>query len=377
MDCEDTNDIDASKTEKKTRQAKLTPLEGLYTSSDFSDWKTPLIEQSDITPLKIETVMFDEKLAPDATAEQVAAYDEATASVKAFIWYRKKKIYVPTFALARHRKKPRAGKDFKNKTYFELSHAQAAELRKALTHMKNGASLDTKYDWILDELAPGCVWVLEVPVNLNEGYKIQDEETDEYKAVNAPEEWRYFPRVFIGRLMATDDPGDNDQAFEAGELLPVPPTVQLKWLTGDNIERGASIDKIFEKEKFEETFNVPIKLDVKAWTDAAKEKEGKKPRATSGTKDTNGTKNANDDDKKDKTTTKRKADGKSVTKTVDPKPTKTPDVKIPESKASVAKRAKTDSTSTVPPADKTAVALMLEEARKTGGTLVMTSYRIE
>lgn len=362
MDPDETVDVDEPKEKKtQTRTPKLTPLTDLYDSSHFSDWKTAERKSESNDSLKIETIVFDQKLTGEETAEEVAAYDASVGSYKAFIYYRKKKIHVPFYSLARHRKKPRAGKDFKDKTYFELSHAQAAELRKAPTHMKDGATMDSKYDWVSDELAPGCVWALEVPVNLNEGFKIMGPEG---KVVNAPEEWRYFPRMFVGRLVAIDEAGENEQAIEGGELLPVPPSIQLKWLNDDTIERGNSLDKVFNKENLEKTFTIPIKFDIKNWTDSAKENDGKKPRTTNPT---------NDDDKKEKKPVKRKADAKTenklITKAAEPK-SKTTDAKIPESKAPSSKRLKTDATSSDPPPDNV-IAQLAEEARKQGKTLTM------
>lgn len=358
-------DMAGATVEKKVRTPKLTPEGQLFGPNDYSEFKHTDRNNSMLKgpnkPLKIETVVSEQKLSEDASAEQTLEYEEVTGSKDAFLMNRKKKIVVPLYALMRHRKKPRSGKDFKDKTYFNLSHVQAAELRKAPTHMKEGAPVDAKFDWMYKELTPGCVWALEIPVNLNEGLKIAGPDG---KAISAPEEWRYFPRMFISRLVSQDAPGENEQEIEVGEMLYVPASVQMQWLEDDSIDRGSSIDRIFSKDTLATTFRIPIKFDIKEWVDAIKE-DGKKARVS----------NADSDEKKEKKAVKRKLEPKAT----EPKSSKTPEAKASDVKMSSAKRAKADSTSTVPPADKTAVALMLEEARKTGGTLVMTSttYRIE
>ena len=110
------------------------------------------------------SIVHDQKITADATAEEVAAYEEATGSVNAHIWCREKKNYVPLYALARHRRKPRAIKTYdfskcktdaekkemreakmKDKTYFELTHGQLAEIRKAQTFLKEGV-IDSKFE---------------------------------------------------------------------------------------------------------------------------------------------------------------------------------------------------------------------------------------
>jgi len=366
--------------EKSVRTPKLTPLSQLYGPTDFAEFKQPERNASMIKdgnkPLKIETIVFEQKLGDDVTVEEVAAYEEATGSVKAHVMCRKKKVYVPSYTVTRHRKKPRAVKEydyssktdeeakemakqeFKDKTYFKLTHAQATELRKAPTHLKVGVPMDTKYDWLLPKLAPGCVWVCEVAVNLNDGFKIMG--PDE-KVINAPEEWRYFNRLFIGRLVATDEADEGDQAVEAGELLCIPPGVQLKWLNDDSIKRGDNIDNIFSKDSLEKTFRIPIRFDTKEWVDATKDGEPKKrPRANVELEETK--------EKKEKKTVKRKSDAKPT----DPK--KTPDSKIPETKTSSAKRSKSETVSSVSTGENM-IAQLAEEARKSGKTLTM--YRLE
>ena len=363
--------------EKTVRTPKLTPLSQLYGPTDFAEFKQPERNASMVKdgnkPLKIETVVFDQKIGADATVEEMAAYDEATGSVKAYMMCRKKKVFVPSYTLARRRKKPREIKkydysskteeetkemqaqEFKDKTYFHLTHAQANELRKAPTHLKVGAT-DTKYDWLLPKLAPGCVWVMEVATNLNDGFKIMGPGE---KVINAPEEWRYFNRLFIGRLVPTDEPEEGDQAIEAGEVLCVPPSVQLNWLNDDTIDRGSSIDAVFSKDSLVTTFRIPIKFDNKEWLDAVKDCEGKKrtPRES-----------VEDGDKKEKKVVKRKVDAK----TTDPK--KTSESKIAETKTSSAKRSKSAAVSSVSNGDNM-IAQLAEEARKSGKTLTM--YRLE
>lgn len=351
--------------EKKTRTPKVTQ-QPIYGPSDFSEYTKPLNNPSMVAngnkPLHIETIVYEERLSETATPEETAAYEAATGSVKAVIYKGKKAVNVPIMSLVRRRKKPRAGKDFQSRSFLELTHQQAAELRKASTSLKAGeAPNDTKFDWLFDAMAPSCVWVIDYPTNLNEGAKVMGPEG---KVVSAPEEIRYFPRLFVGRLKATDEAKEGEQPIDPGELLHVPPLVQIKWLNDETIERGNSINRVFEQYKnIEQTFRHPIKFDVKEWAETLKEGTGatKKPRADA-------------EEKKEKKPAKRKvekADVKADTKEKSdtPKAMKTPDTKVYEKPA---KRAKTEASDAVD----NSFAELAEVARKQGKTLTIFKYVI-
>lgn len=349
----------SEKTKVKNPRVPKTTQQRVYTSQDFADFKTLDRDASSIvnanTPLKIETIVCDRKLEDGATPEEVAEYEEATGSVKACIMKGKKSVNPPILYLARHRKKPRKGTSFKDKTYMRMTHEQVSLLRKAPTNLSEVSKSnpnDSKYDWLMEEMAPGCVWVLIYPVNLNEGVKIAGPDG---KMVSAPVEMRYFPRMFIGRLELTDTSDEKEAVPNPGELLHVPPSVQVMWLNDPSIDRGSSIEKAFDKKlSIEETFRIPLKFDVKEWVDALKEGDG------SGKKRSNG--DTSDTEKKEKKPPKAKKDAKTNVKAAEGKTSK--EVKVP-----AAKRAKTD-TVTTEVGDNT-IAQLAEEARKQGKQLTL------